>query len=91
MLMPSETPQQKVEISESVLLCLYEAVHLNRNFITVLTHVCADCVGLKLSMLTWYTSQPCPQSLSLVCEKRLGRLGMGLIVHYLIEECITTS
>ena len=51
MLMPSETPHQKVEISESVLLCLYEAVHLNRNFITVLTHVRADCESINVDVL----------------------------------------
>ena len=40
MLMPSEASRQDVQISNAMLLSLYEAVSLNRNFITVLTHVC---------------------------------------------------
>ena len=40
MLLPSEATRQEVKVSDAMLLSLYEAVNLNRHFITVLTQVC---------------------------------------------------
>ncbi len=39
MLVPSEGPKEQVTVSNAMLLSFYEAINLNRNFITVLTHV----------------------------------------------------
>ena len=47
MLVPSEGPRQEVKIGDAMLLSFYEAINLNRNFITVLTHVSSNSKHLS--------------------------------------------
>jgi len=77
MLVPSEGPQEQVTVSDAMLLSFYEAINLNRNFITVLTHVSIEgawLVGVGLGCGLWDILNYPRLSVGLASMERAGSL-----------------